>query len=250
MQIATPVFVLVVATAALTSLAVACTTPTATLGDGSTNTDNSTAAKPKAATTSSSSSSARPSSTDSTASAPPAVGVVIPPSTAGVDAGSPVGSSTTAPASAEQCVNTCVASDPKAIEILGMVQTCMAKCGQNQPCAESCVTAVEPTCQTSPASCITINNCETSCSTGPTGTGTTTPPPATVAYAQVQPIIANACGQCHATEFSTLAQVKASRSSILGTVGAGVMPLGQPGFAQTPDGQTLLTFLNSSPDLQ
>jgi hypothetical protein len=68
-------------------------------------------------------------------------------------------------------------------------------------------------------------------------------------FSDVETIIQNTCDRCHSNEFSTLTKVRDKRMRMLSKVSSGEMPRGNAGFKDTPDGQTLLTYLTTSPDL-
>jgi hypothetical protein len=68
-------------------------------------------------------------------------------------------------------------------------------------------------------------------------------------FSDVETIIQNTCTRCHSNEFSTLSKVREKRMRMLSKVSSGEMPRGNPTFKDTPDGQTLLSYLTTSADL-
>jgi hypothetical protein len=65
----------------------------------------------------------------------------------------------------------------------------------------------------------------------------------------VEPILTNTCSGCHMNNFDTLSKVKRLRTRMLAKITAGEMPRGNPDWKDSPDGQTVLDFLQNSPTL-
>lgn len=74
--------------------------------------------------------------------------------------------------------------------------------------------------------------------------------PALPTYNEVSPLIAAHCGSCHHSSFSTLAKVKAHQADMIDVLESHAMPKNDPFWSDTADGQTLLSYLQSSPELQ
>jgi hypothetical protein len=68
-------------------------------------------------------------------------------------------------------------------------------------------------------------------------------------YAEVAPLLTGACRPCHWGSFDSLEKVKRNREAMRAMIADGRMPQGAPTWKDTADGQKVLTFLTSSPDL-
>lgn len=68
-------------------------------------------------------------------------------------------------------------------------------------------------------------------------------------YAEVKPILANVCGQCHDATFDSLDKVRKRRKSMIDALAQGRMPRGRPTWKDSADGKTLLAFLRGSTEL-
>lgn len=69
-------------------------------------------------------------------------------------------------------------------------------------------------------------------------------------YAEAAPIIASACGGCHADRFDTLAKVKAKKDRMKLLIERGQMPRAQPTWRDSEAGKSILKFLAESPELR
>lgn len=74
--------------------------------------------------------------------------------------------------------------------------------------------------------------------------------PTVPSYDDVAPIVQASCAGCHDDQFATLDAIKENGPSMLILINKGRMPKGDPTFKTSPDGQKLVTYLTSSPDLQ
>ena len=74
--------------------------------------------------------------------------------------------------------------------------------------------------------------------------------PTVASYAEVAPLIANACSGCHHSSFGTLDKVKANKSSMLRMITSGRMPRNNPSWKDSADGLEVIDFLEHSPELQ
>jgi uncharacterized membrane protein len=83
------------------------------------------------------------------------------------------------------------------------------------------------------------------------------PAAAQLLYADVKTIIDDNCVVCHTTggamdglPFETLAQIKGNQDRMAKAIKEGVMPFGNPDFADTADGKKLITWLETGTDLK
>jgi hypothetical protein len=74
--------------------------------------------------------------------------------------------------------------------------------------------------------------------------------PSVATYAEVAPILASACGNCHAGEYDTLALVKTNKGAMHARIASGSMPRGRPAWKDSTAGLTVLDFLANSPELE
>ncbi len=75
-----------------------------------------------------------------------------------------------------------------------------------------------------------------------------------VTYKDVAPILTDACNSCHASDVAYGNVVLDSedlllknKDAVLEAVSSGSMPLGQPEFKDSPEGQKLLNYLKANP---
>jgi hypothetical protein len=147
---------------------------------------------------------------------------------------------------------TCIGTDHTARDIMSKYKWCITACPfDDQDCKDKCPDAVTPDCNQHPDSCNLLDSCADKCEPD---TSTTSTPSTTQdngpTYADVQPILAQACGSCHNGEFSTLSQVKAQRSALISQISSGRMPQGDSSWSTGADGQSVLDFLQNSPEVQ
>lgn len=74
--------------------------------------------------------------------------------------------------------------------------------------------------------------------------------PSVASYADVAPLIANACSECHHSSFATLEKVKANKTRMLGMITSGRMPKNDPSWKNSAAGLEVIDFLQHSPELQ
>lgn len=78
----------------------------------------------------------------------------------------------------------------------------------------------------------------------------------TLEYADVKPLIDANCGTCHAPgrpasffPFTTFAEIKGNHEAMLSAINDDYMPMGRPGFKDTPDGRRVVEWLAGGTDL-
>jgi hypothetical protein len=150
------------------------------------------------------------------------------------------------------CMKKCIASNADAQKMYGDYASCESSCKPtDSSCDAKCNSAADTACNAAPDACQVVDGCASKCPNAPGGSGGTGG--GSLTFADVQSILANACASCHhhQGQFATLADVQAAQQDILAKIQSGDMPQGDDGsFAQSPDGQKLLNWLQSGTDLQ
>jgi hypothetical protein len=163
------------------------------------------------------------------------------------------GPAPTAGKSPNACMTKCIGNNADAMTLYSGYAGCESKCkASDTACDAQCNTDVNTKCNAQPDACQIIDTCSAKCpstsgsSSGSSGGG------GGLTFADVQGILANSCASCHhhQGQYGTLADVQAAQQDILAKVQSGDMPPSDSSFAQSADGQKLLSWLQSGTDLQ
>jgi hypothetical protein len=156
------------------------------------------------------------------------------------------------------CMTKCIGSDAAANTIYTAYATCESKCQKgDSACDDKCNGDVNTACDAQPDACQTVDGCSSKCAGGKGGSSSGGSSSGGgggggLTFADVQSLIANDCSSCHhhQGQFGTLADVQASQQDFLDRIQSGSMPPSDANFAQSDDGQKILSWLQNGTDLQ
>jgi hypothetical protein len=69
-------------------------------------------------------------------------------------------------------------------------------------------------------------------------------------FREIGPILAETCGGCHNSDFNELADVKADRKLMISVIEGREMPADDDRWLDTPNGQAVVAYLKTSPELR